>query len=378
MKHNFEQFNKLIINSPRLSFKNVIQSTFDGFLVLKELIDKDIIKNVFKTIEFTENILKSQLVESTLIKKKSKRERRFYIELFALFGLIESYKDCKFVSLESLKITNFSEFKLYISSFLMKINLKNWSFLRMKTAKIFYKYDSFIFQELIEYSNNKPDFTEEEVSIIFGYLGEDNQKDQDKWKKDMILFFKNIEPQNQKKEFLKKMNWEKEKYKSSQEPWFKFKLFLIILKELKLIKKIEKKELNTIINTEERNNANIKYTQIQTYKRSALIKKQRLVLSGYVSDFSGKFSFIKSNGNNYVEVHHIIPLSLGGLDSLENTTSLTADEHRSIHLSKNSNIELMNKRLMNKLKPKIELMVHKELLKDKFFIEKIKYLGIYG
>ncbi|HDY7447493.1 TPA: HNH endonuclease [Vibrio vulnificus] len=45
-----------------------------------------------------------------------------------------------------------------------------------------------------------------------------------------------------------------------------------------------------------------------------------------------KAPFIKrSNGEPYLEVHHIIPLSQGGLDSLENVISLCPNCHRKIH-----------------------------------------------
>ncbi|MOA40243.1 HNH endonuclease [compost metagenome] len=38
-----------------------------------------------------------------------------------------------------------------------------------------------------------------------------------------------------------------------------------------------------------------------------------------------------SNGGTYLETHHIIPLSEGGLDTVENVIALTADAHRQTH-----------------------------------------------
>ncbi|MCD9544043.1 hypothetical protein GLP24_04155 [Photobacterium carnosum] len=42
----------------------------------------------------------------------------------------------------------------------------------------------------------------------------------------------------------------------------------------------------------------------------------------------------KSNGEPYLEVHHIKPLSQGGEDSLENVKAICPNCHREMHFGK--------------------------------------------
>lgn len=51
--------------------------------------------------------------------------------------------------------------------------------------------------------------------------------------------------------------------------------------------------------------------------------------------------FEKSNGEQYIEVHHLIPLANGGEDSLLNTVALCPNCHRKMHYSNNKE-ELKN------------------------------------
>ncbi|MCK9338244.1 MAG: HNH endonuclease [Arcobacteraceae bacterium] len=46
-------------------------------------------------------------------------------------------------------------------------------------------------------------------------------------------------------------------------------------------------------------------------------------------------AFEKENGEKYIEVHHLIPLSEGGEDSISNTVALCPTCHRKIHYSQN-------------------------------------------
>jgi predicted HNH restriction endonuclease len=43
-----------------------------------------------------------------------------------------------------------------------------------------------------------------------------------------------------------------------------------------------------------------------------------------------------SNGEKYIEVHHVLPLAMGGEDTLENVACLCPNHHREIHLGKYS------------------------------------------
>lgn len=75
------------------------------------------------------------------------------------------------------------------------------------------------------------------------------------------------------------------------------------------------------------------YRLVQDYRRDPDVVAEALYRAeGFCEKCKEKAPFIKrSNGEPYLEVHHIIPLSLGGLDSLENVISLCPNCHREIH-----------------------------------------------
>ncbi|MFQ2908452.1 HNH endonuclease [Aeromonas allosaccharophila] len=64
---------------------------------------------------------------------------------------------------------------------------------------------------------------------------------------------------------------------------------------------------------------------------------RRLVLnrSEGVCELTGVLGFLMANGGRYLETHHIIPLSEGGADTVENVIALTADAHRQAHFGAN-------------------------------------------
>lgn len=51
-------------------------------------------------------------------------------------------------------------------------------------------------------------------------------------------------------------------------------------------------------------------------------------------EICGWQGFIKDDGSRYIEVHHIVPLSEGGPDTLENTAALCPNCHKAIHFSR--------------------------------------------
>lgn len=75
------------------------------------------------------------------------------------------------------------------------------------------------------------------------------------------------------------------------------------------------------------------YRLVQDYHRDPDVVAEALYRAeGFCEKCKEKAPFIKrSNGEPYLEVHHIIPLSQGGLDSLENVISLCPNCHRKIH-----------------------------------------------
>ncbi|EOV6284643.1 HNH endonuclease [Vibrio parahaemolyticus] len=75
------------------------------------------------------------------------------------------------------------------------------------------------------------------------------------------------------------------------------------------------------------------YRLVQDYRRDPDVVAEALYRAeGFCEKCKEKAPFIKrSNGEPYLEVHHIIPLSQGGLDGLENVISLCPNCHREIH-----------------------------------------------
>jgi 5-methylcytosine-specific restriction endonuclease McrA len=77
-----------------------------------------------------------------------------------------------------------------------------------------------------------------------------------------------------------------------------------------------------------------------TYERDALVVSIARKRSNQTCEIPNcESSPIRlSSGDNYIEVHHIIPLALGGDDTIENVACLCPNHHREIHLGKNADV----------------------------------------
>jgi len=76
---------------------------------------------------------------------------------------------------------------------------------------------------------------------------------------------------------------------------------------------------------------------IRVYPRNSTLRnyiKRRAEYSCEMPDCN-YHGFLKKNGEPYIEIHHIIPLSEGGKDSIDNTVALCPNCHRAIHYSEN-------------------------------------------
>ena len=84
---------------------------------------------------------------------------------------------------------------------------------------------------------------------------------------------------------------------------------------------------------ENKTNLEKKIIEIIQYSRNPDIVAERLYLAnGFCNDCGQPAPFLrKSNNTPYLEVHHIIPLSEGGEDTLENTIALCPNCHRKRH-----------------------------------------------
>ncbi len=82
------------------------------------------------------------------------------------------------------------------------------------------------------------------------------------------------------------------------------------------------------------------------YKRNILKSKAAIILSGYKCDVDIEHgSFIAKNGKQYMEAHHLIPMSAqeyfeNSLDVAANIVSLCPVCHRKLHYGKDIEIEL--------------------------------------
>lgn len=71
----------------------------------------------------------------------------------------------------------------------------------------------------------------------------------------------------------------------------------------------------------------------KVYVRDAAVRAKVLHRAAGMCEFCGLAGFVKYDGRTYVETHHVIPLSEGGLDKVENVIALCPNHHREAHFS---------------------------------------------
>lgn len=76
------------------------------------------------------------------------------------------------------------------------------------------------------------------------------------------------------------------------------------------------------------------YNGVQRY-RDPNVRRLVLNRSEGACELTGVPGFLMANGRRYLETHHIIPLSEGGADAVENVIALSADAHRQAHFGVN-------------------------------------------
>ncbi|AWA38857.1 HNH endonuclease [Pseudomonas sp. 22105] len=65
--------------------------------------------------------------------------------------------------------------------------------------------------------------------------------------------------------------------------------------------------------------------------RDPSVRRRVLARSGGICELTKVAGFKMANGGVYLETHHIIPLSEGGPDTVDNVIAITADAHRQLH-----------------------------------------------
>ncbi len=84
---------------------------------------------------------------------------------------------------------------------------------------------------------------------------------------------------------------------------------------------------------------NIDASKVETtstvYPRSREVREQALRRAKGCCEYCGTKGFITKAGSIYLESHHIVPLSEGGVDDVTNVIALCPNHHREAHFSKN-------------------------------------------
>lgn len=84
---------------------------------------------------------------------------------------------------------------------------------------------------------------------------------------------------------------------------------------------------------------------LQVYSRDPHVVAYVRLRAQYKCEQCGEVGFAKDNGTPYVEVHHLIPLSEGGDDTIENAAALCATCHRRLHFGRDRKQRLAELRL---------------------------------
>lgn len=109
---------------------------------------------------------------------------------------------------------------------------------------------------------------------------------------------------------------------------------VLFKKEEHISQRTRKFSISELKEKTENNKINkVKSATIKTYIRDSLVKEYtKLLANGYCQLCGNKAPFKDSYGNPYLEIHHIIWLSNGGKDTIENTVALCPNCHRKMHI----------------------------------------------
>ena len=106
-----------------------------------------------------------------------------------------------------------------------------------------------------------------------------------------------------------------------------------LAKKQSLLSKKNKAELYEIIKEKECKKASYRKTVNNTYIRDPyIIEFAKLRANGYCQLCGNEAPFKNPMGEPYLEVHHIVWLSRGGTDTIDNVVALCPNCHRKIHI----------------------------------------------
>ena len=101
----------------------------------------------------------------------------------------------------------------------------------------------------------------------------------------------------------------------------------------KVVQKISMQELEKLARRSSKKNPEVRETKTKQYKRSALVSAYAKRRAGRCCELCGEVApFLDKDGNPYLEIHHVVWLSEGGADSIDNTVALCPNCHRKMHI----------------------------------------------
>ena len=101
----------------------------------------------------------------------------------------------------------------------------------------------------------------------------------------------------------------------------------------KVVQKISMQELEKLARIFSKKNPEVRETKTKQYKRSAFVSAYAKRRAGSYCELCGEVApFLDKDGNPYLEIHHVVWLSEGGADSIDNTVALCPNCHRKMHI----------------------------------------------
>ena len=118
----------------------------------------------------------------------------------------------------------------------------------------------------------------------------------------------------------------------------------------KFAQKMPMQELEELARRFSKKNPEVRETKTKQYKRSALVSAYAKRRAGQCCELCGEIApFLDKDGNPYLEIHHVMWLSEGGADSIDNTVALCPNCHRKMHIVQEpKDILYLQKMLKNK------------------------------
>lgn len=434
-KNNFDYFHNNVINMPRAKFSELNETIkllkslasyillVDKDILIKETNYKMIYKAIFdnykcgilptenRNLSFEERYLNRTESFEYLYSDKGKNGRLFrhYMEYFAFFGIIKDVdgKNKKILDIDSLEELVLTPDNILFDVFrnkILNVNIKDNDFIKnMKGIMIQPTADYRPARAIISYCNEmNRNVTAFEVSMLLGRIDELQDEKSIIHRAVSVGKVLPINKEDQKKYFFGCMGWKNDgilfDYAQSQNPDFKFKVFLLFMKVFGLIeynestniisltqysKELAKEniafevldleKLLTMVDddTEDANKLtdiiirkrtsaitkaiqddgelvtklnqrNIRNPIIKKGKRmrNKLIAEVAKIKANYLDEVTLKETFEGKNGKNYIEAHHIIEFSgENGPDITDNLLCLGPQNHSLIHHGSSNAVE---------------------------------------